>query len=163
MKLTATLLFALGFSMTASAVNLVATYEVPVGSAKALMGSNQFRIQQLSLDRTPDGQTDIKYLLPLELTGNPNVIAFTGKIGSDGKTEVSYDDKKMKCDEDSISLTCAVSYKNLDMNLPLAQKMMAKNFPRQDLQKRLQVLEKFSTDPVGIIRIYKRPVLSVKK
>lgn len=163
MNLATTLLLVLSFSMTAAAADLFATYEVPAGDQPELAGSNQFRIQKLSLEKSDDGLTTLKYLLPLELTGRPNIIEFKGQLTSDGETEVTYDEKKMKCAEDKISLWCNVSFSALDINLPAAQKLMAEKFSQKDLEKRLQVLGKFSTDPVGIIRIYKRPILSVKK
>ncbi|MBC7466673.1 MAG: hypothetical protein H7256_11840 [Bdellovibrio sp.] len=162
MNLATTLLLTLSFSVTASAANLFATYEVPAGDQTELIGSNQFRIQQLSLQKSPGGQTSLKYLLPLELTGNPNVIEFTSPLPGDGKTEVVYDNNKMTCAEDTISITCNVAFAALDMNVPVAQKLMSDKFSQKDLEKRLQVLNRFSTDPIGIIRIYKRPILSVK-
>lgn len=160
----AILLMGVCISLTSSAaLNLFATYEVPADQGSGLENSNQFQIRQLSLVNEPDGTTKLNYLLPVELTGNRNKIEMVGKVDDNGKIQFDYEKSRMDCQEDQISLTCNVAFQNLNLNQTLAQQLMEAKFKNNDLRNRLQVLEKFSTDPVGIIRIYKRPYLSYLK
>lgn len=155
MKTLAITLLTLAFATTSFAANLFATYEVPVKDQPELANANIFRMRNVTLEKAGE-MTFLKYSLPLELTGKLNVIEFKGQLDKSGNGKLDYEQNQMDCQEDKISLTCNVAFKGLNIDQNFAANIIAKNFPKSQRDLRVQIQKKFSTDPVGIIRIYKR-------
>lgn len=125
-------------------------YEVPVDNPDLLMAA-QFKLKKVRLEQ--NGQDfKIKYLVPVELTGQKNLLEFSGKI-TDGSGTLGYEDDQMTCKTEEADLVCQVKYKNLKFDQTLAEKILTERFKDQDLEKRLRIQKDFSTDPVGILRI----------
>ena len=77
---------------------------------------------------------------------------FSGAM-THGEGTLTYQNTKMNCLSDEITLSCRVAYQNIKMDQGKAEKILAKKFQGSDLEKRLIIQRGFSTDPVGIIKI----------
>ncbi|MEQ1724157.1 MAG: hypothetical protein ABL930_13370 [Pseudobdellovibrio sp.] len=128
-----------------------AAYEVPT-SQNELKASSVFKIEEISIKRNIDNTTTIKYVVPEELTGLRNELDFTGNLSS-GSGDLTSDQGYMKCLSNRKKMMCTVTYQNLDFDSGLALQKMSNKFKDEELNNRLTVQEKFSTDPVGIIHI----------
>jgi hypothetical protein len=128
-----------------------AAYEVPT-SQNELKASSIFQIDDISIKQNKDYTTTIKYVVPEELTGLRNKLDFTGNLSS-GSGELTSEHGFMKCLSNRKKMMCTVTYQQLDFDSGLAQQKMSNKFKDEELNNRLTILEKFSTDPVGIIHI----------
>lgn len=137
-----------------------ASYEVPVDSKNDadLIGSNRFQIRDLTLDTFEDGTMLLKYTLPVEITGIENKIEFKGDLTK----PTEYENNKITCKDEVFSLTCKVVYNDIKIDSGLAIDLLKKRFSGDELAKRLEIQERFSTDPVGIIRVFKRKIRKLK-
>ncbi len=129
-----------------------ATYEVPT-SQSDLKASSLFNISKVEVSRNQNNITTVKYLVPEELTGLQNIIEFSGVLNEDEGTLTS-EYGILKCLTGKRQLMCTASYLDLEFDSEKAKEIMAQKFQDQELQNRLRLQEKFSTDPIGIIRIY---------
>jgi len=150
-------------ALSATAATFTAVYEVPVEKNSGLNRVNKFPLTNVQLDKTDDDQVSLKYVLPLELTGATNTLQFTGKLNEFNKADLNYDQSSMKCQDTNASLVCQVKYKNLNTNQALAADLMSRKFSGEELENRLKILSRFSTDPVGIVRIYRNTVFKIQK
>lgn len=130
------------------------TYEIPVVEAD-LKSAAQFTLKKV-LFKQNGSDFEIKYALPTELTGKKNIVQFKGVFNA-GQGTAEYEDSKMDCLIDQALLMCKVQFKNLDINQELAINKMSAKFKGLDLAKRMSVQDRFSTDPVGILRIKLNP------
>lgn len=137
--------------LSASAAALKSYYEVPT-SNPALAGSNKFKVNDLSLTPQADGETTLKYTVPVELTGVPNEIDFTGPLTSDGGSMQS-EYGNLNCISNKKDMMCSVNYLQLDFDNQLAKQKIAEKFKGSEAINRAALQEKFSTDPIGIIHI----------
>lgn len=131
-----------------------ATYEVPT-SQNELKASSIFKIQKLSVTEDIENKTTVKLQVPVELTGVANVIEFSGKMDLNGGN-LSSQFGNLNCLANSTVMMCTASYQNLKFDHELAVKFMSAKYSGDELSNRLQVQEKFSTDPIGIIRVFFR-------
>lgn len=141
-------------SQTAFAGIRSATYEVPT-SQNDLKASSVFKIRKLAVTEDIENITTVKYLVPEELTGVSNEIEFTGKLDINGGN-LSSQFGNLNCLASSNVMMCTASYQKLEFNHELAIELMTAKYAGEELSKRLTLQEKFSTDPIGIIRIYFR-------
>ncbi len=141
----------LSVAFDVSAKVLKAFYEVPTSQAE-LVNSNKFQIKQLEMIAEADGQTTLKYTVPVELTGLPNEIDFKGPLTSEGG-QLSSEYGILNCVSNEKQMMCSVSYLELKFDNALAQKFMAEKFTSIELEKRSSLQAKFSTDPIGILHI----------
>ncbi|MFZ3230732.1 MAG: hypothetical protein WA160_11050 [Pseudobdellovibrio sp.] len=141
---------------------ILATYEVPVTEDANLQDLNQFKIKNISLEKTSDGTTNLKYEVPRELTGKSNLVQFVGKLDSSGSGFLAYEENTMNCQNHETELECNVSYGHLIIDQDLASLFIDARFPTEQLNKRMQVQEKFSTDLIGILHIQKAPIPAAK-
>ena len=153
---------AFAFQLVAHATTLTGTYEVPLSSAAdtadtSLQDASQFEIDNITFLKFSDGTTKIKYVLPQELTGQPNLIKIKGKI-ENGVGQLSSEYNKMDCVESITEVKCDVEFKKLNFDQSKVQEILATKFVGADLQNHQVVQQIFSTDPVGIFRIHK-PIL----
>ncbi len=126
------------------------TYEVPV-SDQNLADAATFNLKKVRVRQTND-VLKVKYLIPIELTGEKNLFEFEGSFVN-GQGTLQYNDQQMDCATDATQLMCTVAYKGLNLNQLKAENLLSRKFQGSELQKRLSVQKDFSTDPVGIIRI----------
>jgi hypothetical protein len=126
------------------------TYEVPV-TDEALKSAAVFELKKISYNKTGD-QFKLKYLMPVELTGEENLVEFKGTI-VDGQGSLVYQNNKMDCLTDQTTLMCKVAYQNLNINQLKAEDILKKKFSGEELTKKLTIQRDFSTDPVGIVKI----------
>ncbi len=126
------------------------TYEVPVQDAD-LQSAAVFNLSKVRLEQK-DNHFSLKYMVPVELTGEKNALEFSGVIDQ-GAGTLTYKNTTMNCLTDDVTLSCKVAYQNLKIDQIKAEKLLSKKFQGADLAKRLMVQRDFSTDPVGIIKI----------
>ena len=131
-----------------------ATYEVPT-SQNELKASSIFKIRRVSVTENIENNTTVKLLVPEELTGTANEIEFSGTLDSDGG-KLSSQYGTLYCLANSNVMMCTASYQKLNFDRELAVQLMSAKFTGEELSKRLALQEKFSTDPIGIIRIFFR-------
>ena len=129
-----------------------ATYEVPT-SQSDLKAASIFKLRKLSVTEDIENKTTVKYLVPEELTGVTNEIEFTGALDMNGGN-LSSQFGNLNCIANSNVMMCTATYQHLKFNQDLAVQLMTNKYGGEELAKRLSVQEKFSTDPIGIIRIY---------
>ena len=142
------LISAIGVNASAA---LKSYYEVPT-SNPALAGSNKFKVSDLTLTPEADGESTLRYTVPVELTGTPNEIDFTGPLTSNGGSMQSeYGD--LNCLSNNKEMMCSVSYLKLNFDNNLAKQKIGQKFNASEALKRAALQEKFSTDPIGIIHI----------
>lgn len=148
-KLAAVAALALPALFTASNANAAegweksdSVYEVPV--PEELKDVAVFEIQNVQT-RTRNGVEEIKYNLPLELTGVPNRIRL--KSNADGT--YSGPNVSGTCAND----VCNLKYKDLKFDVSAVQNLFeARGITGIEFDRRMQVFGHFSGDPGGIIR-----------
>jgi hypothetical protein len=125
-------------------------YEVPVNDPN-LADAAVFKLRRVQLEQNG---TDIKlkYRVPVELTGEVNQVEFIGSINN-GEGTLVYEKNKMNCLADQSTLMCKVAYQDLKFNQVRAERILSAKFNGDELRKRLLIQGKFSTDPVGVIKI----------
>ncbi len=126
------------------------SYEVPVTDAR-LQDAAVFDLKKVRLEQI-DNHFTMKYLVPVELTGEKNLMEFKGTMNR-GQGNLIYENTTMNCNSDEVTLTCKVAYQNLKFNQTKAEKLLARKFEGLALEKRLTIQKDFSTDPVGIIKV----------
>ncbi len=125
-----------------------ARYEVPTED-EALKDSAMYEIRDIRT-RERDGVVQIRYSLPLELTGVKNEVRLesTGPSADGTFTRFKGEKGAANCD----ALTCNVHYKNVKVDLPLVEKILvSQGLTGLDLKNRLKISEQFGGDPAGII------------
>ncbi len=127
-----------------------ATYEVPTSQVD-LKAAATFSIEQISVNRVGDNIM-IRYLVPQELTGEPNLIEFSGTMSKDS-AQLTSPDGDLDCLTTRRQMMCTVEYQKIRFDQEKAQQLMTGKFKGEELLKRMAVQERFSTDPIGIIRI----------
>lgn len=138
-----------------------ATYEVPT-SQPDLKNSTLFTLSKVSVSRNIDNVTTLKYVVPEELTGEKNEIEFSGVLNeSEGNLSSEYG--VLNCLTNKNQMMCTASYMKLKFDSEKAKDLMAQKFQGQELENRLRLQEKFSTDPIGVIRIYFKNRSGLKK
>lgn len=139
-------------SLNASA-GLKAYYEVPTSNPE-LAASTKFKVSDLSLTPESDGETTLRYTVPVELTGIPNEIDFTGPLTADGGSMQS-EYGNLNCLSNKKEMMCSVSYSTLKLKFDndMAKIKIGEKFKNDEALRRAAVQEKFSTDPIGIIHI----------
>lgn len=148
-----TLIIATLFPFMAHSLQILgATYEVPT-SSDVLKNSNTFAITEAKLVISDENQMVFKYSVPQVLTGIKNEFVFTGTISTSGTAELSSDNGFMKCLVTNKEMMCSAIYQKLIIDKNKAVEMMTAAFEGDDLKNRLAVGDKFSTDPIGIIRL----------
>lgn len=131
-----------------------ATYEVPTSQSE-LKGASIFKIRKVSVTEDIENKTTVRFLVPVELTGVSNEIEFSGTLDLNGG-KLSSQFGMLSCLANSSVMMCTASYQKLEFNRDLAVELMTAKYSGENLNKRLELQEKFSTDPIGIIRIYFR-------
>ena len=126
------------------------SYEVPVKDPE-LQSAAVFELKKVRLEQN-ENQFSLKYMLPTELTGEKNVMEFSGTM-THGEGTLTYQNTKMNCLSDEMTLSCRVAYQNIKMDQSKAEKILSKKFQGSELEKRLIIQRGFSTDPVGIIKV----------
>ena len=138
-----------------------ATYEVPT-SVNELKDSTVFNLADASVSMDSETVTTLKYLVPEELTGEKNEIEFSGVMNeNEGVLNSEYG--SLKCLTNKNQMMCTASYLHLKFDSDKAKQIMAQKFQGQELENRLRLQEKFSTDPIGVIRIYFKNRASLAK
>ena len=125
-------------------------YEVPVSDPE-LVDAATFKLRRVQLEQNGK-DFKLKYIVPVELTGEVNRVEFTGTI-NDGEGTLVYENTKMNCLADQSTLMCKVAYQNLKFNQEKVERILNAKFDGEELRKRLLIQGKFSTDPVGVIKI----------
>ncbi len=129
-------------------------YRVPVKNSK-LKKYAEFKIDRVEqLDS--NGQTQVRYTLPLELTGAPNEVIFSGnyKEGS-ANTSLSGVNGAMMCSE-GLTKICNVQFVDLKINEQARLNILkGMSHSAVELRGRLAVARSFSGDPGGVM-IYSR-------
>lgn len=121
-------------------------YEVPVPAH--LKDYAFFEIKDVRV-RSKNGAEEIKYNLPLELTGTPNRIRLTSQ--ADGSVSGA------KAEGQCSAETCSLKYRDLTFDEAAVRDLLSsRGYQGLDLERRLEVFERFSGDPAGIIH-RKRP------
>jgi hypothetical protein len=126
------------------------TYEVPVKN-QDLLSSARFPLKKIEFEQIGN-QIKLKYLVPVELTGEKNFVEFEGTLDS-GTGSLTYENNVMNCLSDQTMMMCKVTYQNLKFDQIKAEMILTRKFKGQELQKRMLVQRDFSTDPVGVIKI----------
>lgn len=148
-KLVLSMIAVLGMGACATAsptkvIETTATYEVPVPDN--LKDVATFELDDVYKTIKP-GSRDLRYVLPLEITGVKNEI----KLHSDDGKQFSGPNADAVCARD----VCNIKFKNLSFDRQLASNVIsAKGFTGQALDRRLAVFDSFSGDPAGIIRLH---------
>lgn len=125
-------------------------YEVPVNDA-SLADSATFKLRRVQVEQNGT-EFKLKYNVPIELTGELNHVEFNGSIDN-GEGTLTYENTKMNCLADQSTLMCKVVYQDLKFNQLRAERILSSKFSGEELKKRLVIQGKFSTDPVGVVKI----------
>lgn len=126
------------------------SYEVPVKDPN-LADYAVFKLHQVHLEQEGN-HFKLKYLVPVELTGEENFVEFSGTF-ENGSGTLTYEKAKMECLADQSTFTCKVAYQDLKMDSKKAEEILTAHLKGEDLQRRLQIQRDFSTDPVGLVKI----------
>lgn len=135
------------------AAPLKAFYEVPTSRAD-LVNSNSFKIDVVSINTDIAGVTNLTFTFPEELTGVANEVTFAGQLNESGGMLQS-EHGILNCLMTAKKLMCSASYQQVHFDNDLARQKMNEKFKDEELVRRLSVQEKFSTDPIGIIHVFK--------
>lgn len=150
------LVLAFGFAIAANADSETASvrYEVPVKSL-GLKKFASFEIKKVEEKETAF-ETEIRYTLPLELTGEPNELVFRGEYAKgSANTSLSGPNGTMMCSE-GLTKVCNVQFKNLKIDEEARLTLLrALSHSSRELRGRLAVIRLFSGDPGGML-IYNR-------
>ena len=146
------LTLAIGFSGFAKAEqeSSRARYSVPVKNER-LKKFADFQIEKV--EETKEGnQTEIRYILPLELTGVPNEVTFrTLEAEESALTTLSGPNGSMMCSE-GLTKLCTVQFKNLKIDEAARLDILqSKSSSARELRGRLSVAKSFSGDPGGVL------------
>ncbi len=125
-------------------------YEVPIDDP-TLSDAAIFKLRRVQLEQNGN-DIKLKYIVPVELTGEVNRVEFTGTING-GEGTLIYENTKMNCLADQSTLMCNVAYQDLKFNQEKADRILNAKFGGEDLRKRILIQGKFSTDPVGVVKI----------
>jgi hypothetical protein len=124
------------------------SYQVPVSDD--LKQYAEFPIIDAHSTEMPDGTVQIRYTLPLDLTGLKNEIVLTSTNKSTDGTYTNFEGPNgaANCDEDS----CNVRYRHLKLDADVVRKnLVGKGITGMELTQRMQVVASFSGDPAGIV------------
>ena len=146
-----TLLLTLLFPILSFADIKSATYEVPT-SQTDLKAASVFNIEEITVNRLGDN-LKIKYLVPEELTGVKNMIEFNGEL-KNNSGELKSPNGDLDCLVGRRQMMCRVQYQKLDFDAGLAKQLIQSKFQGPEQLNRIVIQERFSTDPIGVIRIY---------
>lgn len=141
-------LFILFFSVQVAGA---ATYSVPVQDDLKPYAS--FNLKKFNL-KNYEGETTVKYKLPLELTGIEQKVEFAGVINSKAQQNIlTGKNGTMVCEKNSeAKVSCQVEYKNLEIDEKEAiSNIVQSSHSRSEMAGKIQVMRAFSSDPVGII------------
>lgn len=144
-----------------SAIQTVSTmYEVPV--TPDLIAHSKFPMDVEIASEDESNQVTIRYSLPEILTGNTNVMEFTGTQKKNDRYILEGTHGKAKCEGSAV---CEIEYTAAEMNLNWAGTEAAINLlnvPLSEKQALLRVACSFHADPFGIIH-FENPVFRYQK
>lgn len=142
-----TLLLTALVSLTAGAAFAASggTYEVPVPAE--LQPYARFPVDKFRV-RLKDGELEVKYMLPLELTGLENHLVFRGPVNAKGVAHIENEQGTADC---SLSTNmCHLKYKKLNFDLGLAaEALRAHNFSTEEFDGRLAVAARLGGEMEG--------------
>lgn len=131
-----------------------ASYSVPV--ADNLKKFSKFELNEVTIQRDGD-ELVIKYVLPLELTGKPQPIQFSGKVPPTGPLILTGTNGKMTCKSSTDLSNCEVAYKDIDFDQATRLEVLkARAKTPDELAQREAVAVAFYSggEPHGILHIY---------
>jgi len=144
------------YSYTWSATQTVSTiYEVPV--TQDLLNHSKFPVDVEIVTHEQSNQVTLRYALPEVLTGNTDVMEFTGRQKKADRYVLDGAQGKAKCDGSSF---CEVEYTAAKMNFNWARTeeiVMSSNLSDTEKTALLKVACSFHSDPFGIIH-FEKPV-----
>ncbi len=121
------------------------TYEVPVPAE--LEPYARFPVEK-SRVRLKDGELEVKYMLPLELTGLENHLVFRGTVDARGLARIENDQGTADCN--LVTNMCHLKYKKLNFDLArVADALRAHNFSPEEFDGRLAVAARLGGEMEG--------------
>lgn len=126
-----------------------ARYEVPTED-EDLKPFATYEIKNIRTRERSGGGVEIRYELPLELTGAANEIRLqsTNKTTNGTFTNFKGINGEANCD----ATACNVRYKNVNVDLAAVKStLLSQGITGLDLDRRLKISAQFSGDPAGII------------
>ncbi len=127
-----------------------AQYEVPV--REELKPFAAFSIPAVTTTELDGEQVQLDYLLPLELTGNPNRIVMSGSYDRSGGATFKGAHATAQCKADAAAWTCSVRFRGLDLNSVKALEAIHRGATTpQEAEGRAEVARSFFSDPIGIL------------
>lgn len=124
-----------------------AVYEVPGFSG----GDGFYSIEKIRLN-IDGNNVELRYALPVELTGAVNFISASGVMTSPTTAVLSGPKSDFECNFSSGQ--CVGHYKNLEIDLDLVQQRLAEaGFSMDQIQSKLAVSRRFGGDSIGVIHI----------
>jgi len=127
-----------------------AKYKVPVEAR--LEKYSDFSISNVSYTKM-NSQLILQYELPIELTGiTPQLLTFSGNDDGQAISNLSGTHGSASCTASTQGLTCLMKMKDLQIDpARVAQLLKSNSANLAEFNARLEVAEKFSSEPVGII------------
>jgi hypothetical protein len=143
------ILSVLVFAFTSAALAATPTdgkYHVPVPAQIAEYASYDIRVRT----NDPSNPTQISYVLPLELTGQRNLIRLTKQTEDGRKWTGPHADAS--CGTNNSMIECSVKYKNLTFDSAKAESLIRSKFTaEEEIQGRLAAAKFFGGEPAGVV------------
>lgn len=155
-------LLPIGFIFVAGAADAArpeGTYELPTADA-ALKPFAAFMLEKVDL-RPHGDEIRLRYDLPEDLTGGKSVrIVLAGTAGADGAVTLAGARATATCQDDGDGglSGCAMKYKNLPIDAAQADAYLESKYAgAADLAQRKAVFQLFNHEPIGVVRVFRRP------
>ena len=141
----ALLIALLALNLTAAHAATNATYEVPVPAELEPYARFPVEKSRVSLK---DGELEVKYMLPLELTGLENHLVFRGTVDARGLARIENEQGTADCN--LATNMCHLKYKKLNFDLArVADALRAHNFSSEEFDGRLAVAARLGGEMEG--------------
>ena len=124
-----------------------ATYEVPV--PESLRAYARYEFEEISVREKSDGRLEVRYQLPLALTGEENHLRFEGTL-ENGVAHMKNEQGEMTCDLGASA--CRVKYTQLKLDLGKAEAVLrGMSLSEEEVQGHLTVSARFGGDMEGLL------------
>jgi len=131
------------------------SYTVPV--KEELKKYSKFDLDEVVIEQKAN-QLTLRYTLPRELTGRPQLVEFKGMITTEGPMTLTGKNGTMACKSSVDLSSCEVRYKDLEFDLKARdQALKESSSSAEELKGREAVAVAFHAggEPHGVLHVYK--------
>lgn len=134
----------------AEIIPLQAEYMVPTNS-KEEMNLNTFQLKNYQVETFADNKAIMQFELPKNMTGKSGTTYYLELVGKINDTKVlSGSQAKATCDGPWKNMKCSLSFEQIDFDRTALLDILKKEDNLDVAQRKMQILERFSTDPIGV-------------